>query len=313
MNNLIKIILYRNNIVDLRSLKVFVEIVQCRSFSLAAEHLYMTQPTISKSINSLEEELGTALFKKGEAGRKREVTLTYTGELIYQHALKMLSEQRDIYETIAEVQSLKKGKLTLGLPPLGSVLFSSLIALFHKKYPDIQLNFLEVGANSIEEAIADKSIDVGVLLGNLRPIFSSIPVVDSPMCLLSIKASHWRNRDTVSMIELKEESFLLFSDTFTLNNMIIKAANSVGFEPKVVCKSSQWDFIAKMIESNMGVALLPQIYCEQLDLNKYNISKLEQPNLNWKLSMAWNTTVAMSPATRAWLNIVEQNQHRIHF
>lgn len=299
--------------MDLKSLKIFVETVNSQSFSLAAVRLFMTQPTLSKIIKSLEEELGTALFKKGEAGRKREVVLTYTGELIYQHALNILSEHEKIYNTIEQVKLLKKGKLTLGLPPLGSVLFSSLIALFHKQHPDIQLSFLEVGSNSIEEAIADKRIDVGILLGNIRPTFASIPVVDSRMCLLSIKDSQWRNRKTVNLIELKEESFLLFSDTFTLNSMIIKAANTVGFEPKVVCKSSQWDFIAKMVESNMGIALLPQIYCQQLDQEKFNTAVLENPGLNWTLSMAWNTTIAMSPATRAWLNIVKDHKQKIHF
>lgn len=299
--------------MDLKSLKIFVETVNSQSFSLAAVRLFMTQPTLSKIIKSLEEELGTALFKKGEAGRKREVVLTYTGELIYQHALNILSEHEKIYNTIEQVKLLRKGKLTLGLPPLGSVLFSSLIALFHKQHPDIQLSFLEVGSNSIEEAIADKRIDVGILLGNFRPTFASIPVVDSAMCLLSIKDSQWRNRKTVNLIELKEESFLLFSDTFTLNSMIIKAANTVGFEPKVVCKSSQWDFIAKMVESNMGVALLPQIYCQQLDQEKFNTAVLENPGLNWTLSMAWNTTIAMSPATRAWLNIVKDHKQKIHF
>ena len=299
--------------MDLKSLKIFVETVNSQSFSLAAVRLFMTQPTLSKIIKSLEEELGTALFKKGEAGRKREVVLTYTGELIYQHALNILSEHEKIYNTIEQVKLLKKGKLTLGLPPLGSVLFSSLIALFHKQHPDIQLSFLEVGSNSIEEAIADKRIDVGILLGNFRPTFASITVVDSAMCLLSIKDSQWRNRKTVNLVELKEESFLLFSDTFTLNSMIIKAANTVGFEPKVVCKSSQWDFIAKMVESNMGIALLPQIYCQQLDQEKFNTAVLENPGLNWTLSMAWNTTIAMSPATRAWLNIVKDHKQKIHF
>lgn len=299
--------------MDLKSLKILVEIVQSQSFSLAADHLFMTQPSVSKAIRNLEQELGTALFKKGEAGRKREAGLTYSGELIYQHALSMLNEQKNMYDSIQQVQSLKKGKLTLGLPPLGSVLFSSLIALFHKHYPDIQLSFLEVGANSIEEALADKRVDVGILLGNLRPTFASIQVMDSPMCLLSKKDSQWKNKNKINLIELKEESFLLFSDTFTLNNIIVKAANAVGFEPKVVCKSSQWDFIAKMIESNMGIALLPQVYCEQLNTSKFNISKLVHPTLNWRLSMAWNTTVAMSPATRAWLNIVEENLDKIHF
>ena len=86
--------------MDLKSLKIFVETVNSQSFSLAAVRLFMTQPTLSKIIKSLEEELGTALFKKGAAGRKREVVLTYTGELIYQHALNILSEHEKIYNTI---------------------------------------------------------------------------------------------------------------------------------------------------------------------------------------------------------------------
>lgn len=299
--------------MDIKNLKIFVEIVHCESFTLAADRLFMTQPTISKSIKHLEEELGTALFKKGEAGRKREVVLTYIGELIYQHALNILSEQKLIFDNIDQVQDLKKGKLTIGLPPLGSVLLSPLIALFHQNYPDIQLKFLEVGANAIEEAIAAKSIDVGILLGNLRPSFAAIPVIDSPMCLLAKKNSHWNQKITVNLNELKEEKFLLYADSFTLNKMIIQAANSVGFEPKVVCKSSQWDFITKMVEFNMGIAILPKIYCDQLDPQKFCSTILNEPKLHWTLSMAWNITVAMSPATKAWLNIVEMNREKIHF
>lgn len=299
--------------MDIKALKVFVEIVNCRSFTLAAEHLFITQPTISKTIKNLEEDLGTALFKKGESGRKREVVLTYEGELIYQHALKMLNEQKQLLESLDQVKNLKKGQLITGLPPLGSVLLSPLIALFHQNYPDIQLKFLEVGANGIEEAIADKSIDVGILLGNLRPNFAAIPVLDSPMCLLAKKNSHWDYRDSVDLMELSEETFLLYADSFTLNKMIIQAANSIGFDPKVVCKSSQWDFIAKMVEFNMGIAILPKIYCEQLDRDKFCWTVLSKPQLNWTLSMAWNTSVAMSPATKAWLNIVDLHRDKIHF
>lgn len=298
--------------MDLKSLKLFVTIVDAKSFSQAAEQLFMTQPTLSKAISNLEEELGTALFKKGQAGRKREVTLTYTGELIYQHAMSMLAEQKKIYETIKQVQTLDKGKLTIGLPPLGSVLLSRLIALFHQRYPNVQLSFLEVGANAIEEAIAEQRVDVGILLGKLRPNFQSIPIIDSPMCVLSASHSALRNKEQVKLVELSEEAFLLYSDTFALNNWITQASHSVGFDPHVVCKSSQWDFIAKMVEFDMGIAILPKIYCDQLDREKFNISLLIEPNLNWTLSMAWNTSVVMSPATRAWLEIVKQNKEKIH-
>lgn len=299
--------------MDLKDLRIFAEIVNHQSFSLAADHLCMTQPTISKAIKHLEEDLATALFKKGEAGRKREVALTYEGELIYQHAMNMLNEQNKIFETLNQVQNLKKGSLTIGLPPLGSLLLTPLIALFHKHYPEIQLKFLEVGGNGVEEAIANKTVDVGILLENLRPNFAAIPIVNSPMCLLSKKESHWNQRETVNLAELKEESFLLYADSFVLNKLITQATNAVGFEPKVVCKSSQWDFIVKMVELNMGIAILPKIYCDQLDPDKFSSAILLEPSLHWVLSMAWNTSMAMSPSTKAWLNIVELNLDKIHF
>lgn len=299
--------------MDMKALNIFATIVRKQSFSLAAEELCVTQPTISKIIRQLEEEIGVPLFHKGEAGRKREASLTYMGEKIYQHALVMLNEQQRIAETVTQVRALKQGKLTLGLPPLGSVLLSKLIAKFHLQYPKIELSFLEVGATGIEDAIVEKRIDVGILLGHLKPILSGIQIMDSPLCLLSSKQSQWHDREQVSLVELKEESFLLYADTFTLNNMIIQACHYVGFEPTVVCKSSQWDFIAKMVESNVGIALLPQIYCNQLDEKKYNVSVLKNPKLNWTLSMAWNTTVVMTPATRAWLKIIEEHLDEIRF
>ncbi len=98
----------------------------------------------------------------------------------------------------------------------------------------------------------------------------------------------------VQFAELKEESFLLYADTFSLNHVILDAAMAAGFEPKVLCKSSQWDFLAKMVESGVGIALLPQIYCEQLDRAKFSVVvSVEQPSLRWTLNMAWNSTVVM--------------------
>ena len=299
--------------MDFKVLKIFVQLVKSQSFTQAAEALSVTQPTISKALKQLEEEIGLPLFYKGDAGRKREVKLTDMGAQLYQHAIQILQQEQQIFEVADQIRGLKKGVLRLGLPPLGSVLLSSLIVKFYQLYPNIELSFLEVGATGIEEAILAKKIDVGILLGELKPSIQGIQIIDSPLCLLSNYDSQWRNRDVVQFAELKEESFLLYADTFTLNHVILNAAMNSGFEPKVLCKSSQWDFIAKMVESGVGIALLPQIYCEQLDRTKFSISLVQQPSLHWNLNMAWNATVAMNPATRAWLSIVDQYKDQIHF
>ncbi|MBK0063213.1 MULTISPECIES: LysR family transcriptional regulator [unclassified Acinetobacter] len=299
--------------MDIKALKIFVQIIQSQSFTTAAEQLFMTQPTVSKAIAALEQEMGTTLFKKGDAGRKREVELTYTGQQIYQHALKILDEQKKIYETLQDIKHLKKGKLTLGLPPLGSVLLTSLIALFHKQYPNIELQFMEVGSNAISEAILNRTLDVGVLLNNQNPILAEIPIIDSPLCLVSSPDSKWKGCAHVELIDLKDQDFLFYDDRFALNKLILEATQKLGFMPHIVCKSSQWDFIVKMVEHRMGIALIPQIYCEQLDPIKFNISLIKDTPVRWKLTMAWNTSVPMTAAAKAWLDIVKTHQDEIHF
>ena len=72
--------------MDFKSLTIWVELVRLQSFSRTAESLCLTQPTISKAIRQLEDEIGMPLLHKGQAGRKREVQLTRIGEKIYQHA-----------------------------------------------------------------------------------------------------------------------------------------------------------------------------------------------------------------------------------
>ncbi|WP_130804982.1 LysR family transcriptional regulator [Acinetobacter ihumii] len=299
--------------MDIKALRIFVQIIHSKSFSVAAEQLFVTQPTVSKAIAALENELGVTLFKKGEMGRKREVELTFTGQQVYQHALNILEEQKRIYETLDDVKHLKKGKIAIGVPPLGSVLLASLIALFHHRYSEIELEFMEVGSNAISEALIHKTLDVGVLLDNQNPILAEIPIINSPLCLVSPRSSKWQKMEQVSLADLKDEDFLLYDDRFTLNKLILEATQRLGFHPKIVCKSSQWDFIIKMVEHDMGVVLLPQIYCEQLDAQKFKVTALKNSPIRWKLTMAWNTSVPMSAATKAWLEIVQMHPDEIRF
>ena len=300
-------------IVDIKALKIFVQIIHSKSFTLAAEQLFVTQPTVSKAIAALEDELGVTLFKKGETGRKREIELTFSGQQVYQHALNILDEQKRIYETLEDVKQLKKGKIAIGVPPLGSVLLASLIAKFHYRYPDIELEFMEVGSNAISESILNKTLDVGVLLDNHSPILAEIPIINSPLCLVSPRSSKWHLKEKISLTDLKDEDFLLYDDRFTLNKLILDAMQQLGFRPNIVCKSSQWDFIIKMVEHRMGVALLPQIYCEQLGSKNIQITSLQDTPIRWKLTMAWNTSVPMTAATQAWLDIVKMHPDEIRF
>src|SRR5258705_11250050 len=98
--------------IDLRRLRFFVEVVRQGGFSRAAKVLFATQPTVSKAVRQLEDELGLALLDR--VGHRSE--LTAAGKIVYRRALGLLNEGADLAARLDELRGLKRGTLHLGFP-----------------------------------------------------------------------------------------------------------------------------------------------------------------------------------------------------
>lgn len=302
----------RNNItfimLSFKSLQCFVTLVKTKSFTRTAEQLYLTQPTISKILQQLEEQLQVQLLVKPEHGRKRQVELTEIGQRIYQHALELLQAEQNIFLEIENYQQLKTGTLKLGVPPLGSQLLTTALFDYHQQWPEIELAFLEVGSKGIEQALLNNELDVGVLLHPFdQHIFNSIELCDYPLMVLLRRDAAWATRKKIHLEELQHQSFLMFPENFSLNRIILDACEQHGFYPSIACRTSQWNLLADMVLQRMGIALLPQYYTDMLDPDLFAAIPLEKPNIQWHLAMAWKKNLPVSPAVQAWLHVIDQH------
>ncbi|KHF78347.1 DNA-binding transcriptional LysR family regulator [Acinetobacter sp. BIGb0102] len=306
-----------NNILfimlSFKSLQCFVTLVKTQSFTRTAEQLYLTQPTISKILQQLEQQLQVQLLVKPEHGRKRQVELTEIGQRIYQHALELLQAEQNIFLEIENYQQLKTGTLKLGVPPLGSQLLTTALFDYHQQWPEIELSFLEVGSKGIEQALLNNELDVGVLLHPFdQQIFNSIELCDYPLMVLLRRDATWATRKKINLEELQHQSFLMFPENFSLNRIILDACQQHGFYPSIACRTSQWNLLADMVLQRMGIALLPQYYTDMLDPELFAAIPLEKPNIQWHLAMAWKKNLPVSPAVQAWLNVIDQHFQVIH-
>jgi len=306
-----------NNILfimlSFKSLQCFVTLVKTQSFTRTAEQLYLTQPTISKILQQLEQQLQVQLLVKPEHGRKRQVELTEIGQRIYQHALELLQAEQNIFLEIENYQQLKTGTLKLGVPPLGSQLLTTALFDYHQQWPEIELSFLEVGSKGIEQALLNNELDVGVLLHPFdQQIFNSIELCDYPLMVLLRRDATWATRKKINLEELQHQSFLMFPENFSLNRIILDACQQHGFYPSIACRTSQWNLLADMVLQRMGIALLPQYYTDMLDPDLFAAIPLEKPNIQWHLAMAWKKNLPISPAVQAWLNVIDQHFQEIH-
>lgn len=156
--------------MDIRALRYFVELVNQQSFTKASERLFVTQPTISKMIRNLEQELEQPLLHR----EGRRFWLTEAGEIVYQRAQQILTQMQQLDAELTDLNQLHRGHLRLGIPPMVGHVYARLFRQYRQTYPNVELTVVEYGGRKIEQAILDGDIDVAVTMLSLISIPISI-------------------------------------------------------------------------------------------------------------------------------------------
>ncbi len=291
--------------MDIRQLQLLVEVVRHNGFSAAAEAVFASQPTVSKSIRQLEDALGEVLLQRSRHG----VQLTPAGQIVHRRALALLGEREDMLRELQELRGLQRGELHLGLASLGSdVLFAPVFAHFRQRHPQIELHVLERGSEALEESLRAGEIE---LAASLLPVADDLqwqPVRTEPLVALLPRAHPLASHATLPLEALRDVPFVLFEKGFMLNRRIVQACLARGFTPREVARSAQPDFIVALVAAGIGVALLPRMIAAARGRDDVAIVPLEAPELDWKMVLAWRRGAYLSSAAQAWLRLVAE-QH----
>ena len=290
--------------MDIKHLQYFLEVAKLNSFSRAADALFITQPTISKMIKNLEQELGVVLFDRS----RKQLTLTDAGRVILEHAKLIDHAMKNVSMELSNLLELKKGQIRIGLPPIFAAHhFLEIMSKFHKQYPGITFQLVEEGSKRIEEDVESNLLDVGMVVLPTKPeLFNYFSILEEDLQLILPKSHPLSVRDAVSLIDLSQESFILFNNDFVLNDRIIQSCNLAGFHPNIVSESAQHSFIKEMVAFNLGIALLPTSICRQLPENVKAI-KVGNPTISWNLAIIWGKDQYLSFAAKHWLHFIKQH------
>ncbi|WP_410512707.1 LysR family transcriptional regulator [Paenibacillus sp. BR2-3] len=286
--------------MDIRQLEYFVQAARLNSFSKAAESLYITQPTISKMLRNLEVELGADLFYR----EGKSIRLTDAGEILLTKAQNIVESFHSLSSELDSLRNLKKGHIRIGLPPMvGASFFPAVIGQFHKKYPEVTIRLHEDGAKKVENDVETGLLDIGVVVLPVNSArFHYFSFVQEKLQLLVPLSHRLAEAKSVPMSGLSGEEFVLFREDFTLHDRIITECVKAGFQPKVVYESSQWDLISRMVAAGLGIALLPETICRDMDRSRIAVIPLTEPAIPWQLGMIWRRDRYLSFAAREWVS-----------
>jgi len=290
--------------MNIKQLETFVTVARQLSFTKASEEMFVTQSSVSKIIKSLEDELSVQLFY-----RTPQIRLTDAGKELYRHSVDVLSMLDNIPIEIGNLSKLKKGRVRIGIPPIiGSSFFPGVIGSFKAKYPEIDIRLTEVGSKVIIDELENGNLDVGIVCSypSNSDEYHIYPLVKSQLMVGVHAYNPLASRDSLSFSDLRDESFVLFKEDFSLYDSIMEGCSQNGFTPNIICNSSQKDFILEMVASKMGITCLPHVTCSHINNDNLKFVPLENPRIYLNLLIAWKRNRYLSYASREWIRFTSE-------
>lgn len=145
--------------MNTRDLEYFVQTARLGSMTRAAERLYVTQPTLSRSLQNLEQSLGLALFTR----HGHSLRLTYAGERYLSYAEKMLDLEKDMNREMTDILQKDVGVLRLGMPHFRCSFFlSKILPAFVRRFPNVRLEVMEDASTQLDEALLNGQLDLAI-------------------------------------------------------------------------------------------------------------------------------------------------------
>lgn len=292
--------------MEFKNLFAFMAVVEHGTFTEAAKQLYVSQPSLSKNIKKLEEDLDVELLDRST----RHVTLTDAGRIVYNQGNKIQQSLYEMRVSLDDLLNVEIGSIRLGIPPLvGTLFFPTMARIFQQHHPNITLELVEQGAKLIGPLVENGDVDLGiVVLPADERKFEVIPILEDQFYIFLHESHPLADCSSIHLKQLSDDPFILFTENFSLHDHVMAACQKSGFTPKVGYKSSQWDLIVELVASNLGVTLLPKSIYEKQNNPNIRMISIEGMNFYYRLG-AIRKKKAYSPiAVQRFLDLVVQEQ-----
>lgn len=295
--------------LNIIALRYFVETVRLGSFTAAAQSLSVGQSTVSKMVRTLEDQVGeTLIIRNG-----KPLLLSDVGQVLFEKGSVLLQDVMRLEQEVHAVQALTKGQLKVGIPPMINLLFTTALKAFRERYPAISLHVIEQPGPAIEQLVALEKLDLGFSIAPVAPDLDlqKNRVASYPVYALGLPELLPRSNAPISLQQLSKKPLLLLNDDFGLTRLIRHHLLLEQLQPRIYAQSSQGDWLISMAQAGLGIAVLPQPFCQRLPENLVFRVIEQQAPLHWEVVMLWNGRY-LSQAAKAWLEccaLVFQENH----
>jgi len=243
--------------IEFRHLETFCRVAELKSFSKAADDLFLTQPTISGHILSLEQSLSLRLFDR--AGR--EVRLTRSGEVFQQYASKILSLRKDLLNALSEFSLGLRGELSLGTSTIpGEYLLPRLIGDFKKEHPSLVISLKVADTREVIQYVLQDHVEFGIIGAKLNHPSLRYEKYEEDEIIVVAPSEHPLTRKKgVNLDELLKEPWIIREEGSGTRIAVERALRKKGRTLKqfnVVMEMGSTSSVKEGVKAKLGLAFI---------------------------------------------------------
>ena len=292
---------------SLNSLLVFHEVAKHKSYSKAAEELFISQPAVTKHIKELERKVGMGLIQRRRGG----FALTEAGKILFKYTHKISSHLMDIENLLENLKKDHQGILKIGTTESYSKgLMPKLLSGFQASCPFMKIA-LDVGnSEEIEKSLhVYKNGLVLIAVTKKTSRIESIPFLKEELVLIVSPNHPLVKRKTVSLKELERYPLIIRAKGSTTRRIILQAFKEVGIHPSLLIEAGSSEFIKQWVSEGKGVSIIVKRTVEDEERRKIikTIPLLEK--LYLQVAFLYLKEEKSNPAIKAFVNFIE-NQGR---
>jgi DNA-binding transcriptional LysR family regulator len=286
--------------MELRHLRTIVAVARHRSFTKAAEELFLAQSAISQQIRRLEEEIGIQIFRRSS----RSVELTDEGRIIVQHAHRVLAEVDEMQGEMEALSGGVRGTVRIsGIWPFGGYDLYSVLADFRARYPEVAIHMEE---DPVDEVIAKLRADeldlafASVDPDKIGPEFAATLLWEEEFVVVTALDHEFASRPHVTYADLIGEDLIAFRDNSALRRRFETTIGRHGIEPRNAFVCTEMTAVRSLASKGLGVAVMPRSKAE-LDGPPIVMRPFRPEPITWPIALVWRTDRRPTPAAKAFL------------
>ena len=292
--------------MHLETLKVFVDLVDLQSFSLAAERNFITQSAVSQQIRTLEEKFKRRLLERVRG--RREVKLTAAGEVFYRECKNVLAAFDQLNEGMRGLVGKISG--TVKVATVYSVGLHELppkVREFMSKFPHAKIDLEYSRTTRVMRDVLNGTVELGVLaFPEPRRGLTVVPMASDRLVLICPPDHEFAERTQVKVKELKGRDFVLFERDIPTRKATDKILKSYGIDVRKVAEFDNIETIKRSIEVGFGLAIVPRSAVLDEEKN-HQLAVVQLAEKDWirPVGVVYRTDRTLSIAAKKFVQLLE--------